>query len=119
MGTQKNCLTETILLSTHNIEFDGQIKIWRCEILVLSRALIYYNHCPARMDVLQSSCLSDYQNEELVSYIYNKLLAFKIVSCLDCPRYFILIKERHKISHCLIYLFLFNRFVTFCLIQIC
>ena len=44
VGTQKNRLTETILLSTHNIGFQGQIRIWGCEILFLSGALILHVH---------------------------------------------------------------------------
>ena len=41
VGTQKNCLTETILLSTNNIGFEGYSRIWGCEILFLSRALAH------------------------------------------------------------------------------
>ena len=31
VGTQKNRLIETVLLSTHNIGFDGHVIIWGCE----------------------------------------------------------------------------------------
>ena len=31
VGTQKNRLIDTILLSTHNIGFWSQVMIWRCE----------------------------------------------------------------------------------------
>ena len=41
MGTQKNRLSETILLSTHNIGFDSKIRVLKFEILLLFRALIY------------------------------------------------------------------------------
>ena len=39
MGTQNNRLTETILLSTHNIGLDGQIMILEHAKRPLSRAL--------------------------------------------------------------------------------
>ena len=41
VGTQKNRLTETILLSTHNIGFGGQIRILEHEKRSLSRAVDY------------------------------------------------------------------------------
>ena len=40
VGTQKKHLTETILLSTHNIGFECQIRILEHEIFALSRAVI-------------------------------------------------------------------------------
>ena len=40
VGTQKNRLNETILLSTHNIGFECQMRILEHEKLPLSRALI-------------------------------------------------------------------------------
>ena len=39
VGTQKNRLTETILLSTHNIGFGSQIRILEHDKYPLSRAL--------------------------------------------------------------------------------
>ena len=39
MGTQKNCLTEMILLRTHNIESDIQIRILEHAKRPLSRAV--------------------------------------------------------------------------------
>ena len=35
---KKNSLTETILLSSHNIGFEGHVMIWGCEQLLLSGA---------------------------------------------------------------------------------
>ena len=40
MGTQKNRLTETIILSTHNIGLEGQIRILELAKHSLSRGLI-------------------------------------------------------------------------------
>ena len=44
MGTPKNCLSETILLSTHNIGLYGQIRILEHEKRPLSRALDLPQH---------------------------------------------------------------------------
>ena len=42
MDTQKNRLTETILLSTHNIGFGGQMRILEHEKRSLSTALVCF-----------------------------------------------------------------------------
>ena len=45
VGTLKNRLTETILLSTHSIEFKGEMTILEPAKRPLSRALYYWCIC--------------------------------------------------------------------------
>ena len=59
VGTQKNRLIETILLITHNIGFEGQIRILDHERPYLSRALLF---CRAIELIVQeySPCLQQH-----------------------------------------------------------
>ena len=66
-GTQKNCLTETNLLSTHNIGFEGQIRILEHAKRSLSRALYELCNLPPyyyRFVILSTIQVTTHQHTE-------------------------------------------------------
>ena len=75
MGTQKSRLTETIILSTHNIGFEGQIRILEHEQCPLSRAL--------NLDIYQIDDLSCFNS---IPWIDNTTV-FQTTSVFDKMNY--------------------------------